>query len=202
MSSTPPPSPKAPGHDAPILPSLEPKRRRTSSSDNSVDQGESSSAQARNPAHNWDAYPKMIQRWIKMGNVPSPYFGSTSSSSTLPSLPCTMEQDFAPFVFYMSRELSIVKHNTDEIPDILQRELQMEENKEQNEHLTTELAATDQGILERVTHLEAQMPENIPLSDDEEEPFKDEPLDREPPEEEPVEIDDALSCVSSDDEDV
>ncbi|KAI3797674.1 hypothetical protein L1987_32935 [Smallanthus sonchifolius] len=39
MSSTPPRSPKAPGHKAPILSSPEPKRRRTSSSDYSVDQG-------------------------------------------------------------------------------------------------------------------------------------------------------------------
>ncbi|KAI3744755.1 hypothetical protein L1987_57846 [Smallanthus sonchifolius] len=44
MSSTPSPSPKAPGHDAPILSSPEPKRRRTRSSDYSVDQGEPSSA--------------------------------------------------------------------------------------------------------------------------------------------------------------
>ncbi|KAI3712206.1 hypothetical protein L1987_70757 [Smallanthus sonchifolius] len=127
-----------------------------SSSDNSVDQGEPSSAQARNPTHNWDAYPKMIQRWIEMGNVPSPYFGSTSSSSTLPSLPCTMEQAFTAFVFYMSRELSIVKDTTDEIPDILQQELQVEENKEQIKHLTTKLAATDQvhdHLVHKVQHL-------------------------------------------------
>ncbi|KAI3795154.1 hypothetical protein L1987_37802 [Smallanthus sonchifolius] len=247
MSSTPPPSPKGPGHDAPILSSPDPKRRWTSSSDYSVDQGEPSSAQATNPAHNWNAYPQMIQRWIEMGNVPSPYFGSASSSSTLPSLPCTMEQAFAAFVFYMSRELSIVKDATEEIPDILQRETQIEENKVGIELLTAELAVTDQvhsvlvdrvthsetrvdtsdfevgGILERVTNLEAQLqvanhaveglqervthleaqlqaalfPEDIPLSNDEEEtfeeePFEDEPLREEPPEEEPVEIDPRL----------
>ncbi|KAI3821588.1 hypothetical protein L1987_09157 [Smallanthus sonchifolius] len=252
MSSTLPSSPKAP-----ILSSPEPKRRQTSSSDNSVDQGEPSSAQATNPARNWNAYPQMIQRWIEMGNVPSPYFGSTFSSSTLPSLPCTMEQAFTAFVFYMSRELSIVKDATDEIPDILQRESQIEENKVGIELLTAELAVTDQvhnvfmdwvthletrvdtsdqdvgGILERVanlegqlqvadhapeglqkrvTHVEAQLqaglfPEDIPLLDGEEEPFEeepfeDEPLEEEPPKEEPVEIEDAQSYVSSDDEDV
>ncbi|KAI3704113.1 hypothetical protein L1987_74326 [Smallanthus sonchifolius] len=215
-----------------------------------------------NTARNWNAYPQMIQRWIKMGNVPSPYFGSTSSSSTLPSLPCTMEQAFAAFVFFMSRELSIVKDATDEIPDILKRESQIEENKVGIELLTAELAVTDQvhnvlvdrvthletsvdisdndmegvlervaaleaqlhvanhtaeGLQERVTHLEAQLqealfPEEVPLSEGEEEPFEeepfeeepfeDEPLEEEPPEEEPVEIDDAQSYVSSDDENV
>ncbi|KAI3813958.1 hypothetical protein L1987_18694 [Smallanthus sonchifolius] len=219
-------------------------------------------AQAMNPAHNWNAYPQMIQRWIEMGNVPSPYFCSTSSSSTLPSFPCTMEQAFASFVFYMSRKLSIVKDATDEIPEILKRESQIEENMVGIELLTAELAVTDQvhnvlvdrvthletrvdtsnnvmegvlervaaleaqlhvvnhtaeGLQERVTHLEAQLqaalfPEEIPLSDGEEEPFEeesfkeepfeDEPLEEELPKEEPVEIDDAQSYVSSDDEDI
>ncbi|KAI3810171.1 hypothetical protein L1987_19781 [Smallanthus sonchifolius] len=261
MSSTPPSSPKAPRHKAPILSSPEPKRRRTTSSDYSVDQGEASSAQAMNPARNWNTYPQMIQRWIEMGNVPSPYFGSTSSSPTLPSLPCTMEQAFTAFVFYMSRELSFVKDATDKIPDILKKEPQIEENKVGIELLTAELAVTDQfhnllvdrvthletrvdtsdndmegvlervasleahlhvanhtaeGLQERVTHLEAQLqatlfPEEIPLSDGEEEPFEEEPFEEEPFEEEPleeepleeelVEIDDAQSYVSSDDED-
>ncbi|KAI3682947.1 hypothetical protein L1987_83343 [Smallanthus sonchifolius] len=198
---------------------IQPIRRQTSSSDYSVDQGEPSSAQATNPACNWNAYPQMIQRWIEMRNIPSPYFGSVSSSSTLPSLPCTMEQAFAAFVFYMSREFNIVKDATEEIPDILQQETQMEENKVGIELFTVELAVTDQvanhaaeGLQERVTHLEAQLqealfPKDIPLSDDEEEPFEeepfeDEPLEEEPPEEEPVEFDDAQSYVSSDDEDV
>ncbi|KAI3821570.1 hypothetical protein L1987_09138 [Smallanthus sonchifolius] len=168
-----------------------------------------------------------------------------------------MEQVFAAFVFYMSRELSIVKDATNEIPDILQREIQMEENKIGIQLLTAELAVTDQvhnvlvdhvthletrvdtsdfevvgilervanleaqlqvanhvveGLQERVTHLEAQLqaalfPEDIPLSNEEEEPFEDEPfedepLEEEPPEEEPVEIDDAQSYISSNDEDV
>ncbi|KAI3808080.1 hypothetical protein L1987_24022 [Smallanthus sonchifolius] len=85
----------------------------------------------------------------------------------------------------------------------------------------------NEGLQERVTHLEAQLqaalfPEDIPLSDDEEEPFEEEPFEEEPfeeepfeeepfeeeplagepTEEEPVEIDDAQSYVSSDDEDV
>ncbi|KAI3695401.1 hypothetical protein L1987_78398 [Smallanthus sonchifolius] len=252
MSSTPPPSPKAPTVSSP-----EPKRGWTSSSDNSVEQGEPSNARARNTTLNWSAYPKMIQRCIEMGNVPSPYFGSTSSSATLPSLPCTMEQAFAAFVFIITKELNEMKDSTDEIPGILEREPQVEENKVGIELLTAELAVTDQvynllvdrvthlemrvdtsdqyvgGILERVTHLEAQLqvadhateglrervthlkaqlqaalfPEDIPLSDDEEEPFEeepfeDEPLEEEPPEEEPVEIDDAQSYVSSYDEDV
>ncbi|KAI3802031.1 hypothetical protein L1987_30154 [Smallanthus sonchifolius] len=144
-----------------------------------------------------------------------------------------------------------MKDSTDEIPGILELEPQMEENKEQIEHLTAELAATDQvhnllvdrvthletrvdtsdhdvggildrvanleaqlqvaehaaeGLRERVTYLEAQLqaalfPEDIPLSDDEEEPFEDEPLEEEPPEEELVEIDDSQSYVSSHDED-
>ncbi|KAI3786590.1 hypothetical protein L1987_40379 [Smallanthus sonchifolius] len=197
MSSTPPPSPKAPTISSP-----EPKRRRTSSSDNSVEQGEPSNARARNTTLNWGAYPKKIQRWIEMGNVPSPYFGSTSSSDTLPSLPCTMEQAFVAFVLIITKKLKKMKDSTDEIPGILEREPQVEENKVGIELLTVELAVTDQ----RVTHLEAQLqaalfPEDIPLSDDEEEPFEDEPLEEEPPEEEPVDIDDAQSYISSDDED-
>ncbi|KAI3695668.1 hypothetical protein L1987_78667 [Smallanthus sonchifolius] len=258
MSSTPPPSPNASGHKAPVPSSPEPKRRRTTS----IDQGEPSNARALDYALNWDMYPHMIQRWIEMGNVPSPYFGSTSSSSTLPSLPCTMEQAFAAFVSYMLKELSFVQDATEEIPKLLENGPQVEKNKVGIENLTTELAATDhvhnllvdrvahletradtmdddmqgvlerlvameaqlhvanhttEGLQERVTHLEAQLqaalhPEDIPVSDDEEEPFEEElfeeepfeeePLEGEPAEEEPVEIDDAQSYVSSDDKDV
>ncbi|KAI3754949.1 hypothetical protein L1987_54741 [Smallanthus sonchifolius] len=111
-------------------------------------------------ARNWNTYPQMIQRWIEMGNVPSPYFGSTSSSATLPSLPCTMEQAFAAFVFYMSRELSIVKDATDEIPDILKKDPHIEENKVGTELLTAKLAVTDQFhnlLVDRVTHLETRV---------------------------------------------
>ncbi|KAI3797411.1 hypothetical protein L1987_32668 [Smallanthus sonchifolius] len=251
MSSTPPPSPKRS-----ILSSPEPKRRRTSSSDNSVEQGEPSNAQARNISLIWNAYPKMIQRWIKMGNVPSPYLCSPTSSATLPSFPCTMEQAFAAFVFIITKELKEMKESTDEIPGILEHGPQVEENKVGIELLTAELAVTDQvhnilvdrvthletrvdtseqdtgeilervasleaqlqapnhtneGLHERVTHMEAQLqaalfPEDIPVSDDEEEPFEEEPfeeepLEEEPVEEEPVEMDDAQSYVSSDDED-
>ncbi|KAI3732332.1 hypothetical protein L1987_63536 [Smallanthus sonchifolius] len=252
MSSTPPPSPNASGHKAPVLSSPEPKRRRPTSGNHSVDQGETSNARALDYALNWDVYPHMIQIWIKMGDVPSPYFGSASSSSTLPSLPCTMEQAFAAFVSYMLKELSFVQDATEEIPKLLKNGPQVEENKVGVEHLTTELAATDhvhnllvdrvahletradtmdddmegvlerlaameaqlhmanhtaEGLQERVTHLEAQLqaalfPEDIPVSDDEEEPFEEEPFEEEPVEEEPVEIDDAQSYVSSDDEDV
>ncbi|KAI3784117.1 hypothetical protein L1987_43210 [Smallanthus sonchifolius] len=155
MSLTPPPSPKAPTVSSP-----EPKRRRTSSSDNSVEQGEPSNARARNTTLNWSAYPKMIQRWIEMGNVPSPYFGSTSSSATLPSLPCTMEQAFADFVFIITKELKEMKDSTDEIPGILEREPQVEENKVGIELLTAELAATDQVhnlLVDRVTYLETRV---------------------------------------------
>ncbi|KAI3821522.1 hypothetical protein L1987_09090 [Smallanthus sonchifolius] len=155
MSSTPPPSPKAPTVSSP-----EPKRRRTISSDNSVEQGEPSNARARNTTLNWSAYPNMIQRWIEMGNVPSPYIGSTSSSATLPSLTCTMEQAFTAFVFIITKELKEMKESTEEIPDILEREPQMEEHKEQIEHLIAELAATDQVhnlLVDRVTHLEMRV---------------------------------------------
>ncbi|KAI3819503.1 hypothetical protein L1987_13343 [Smallanthus sonchifolius] len=197
-----------------------------------------------------------------MGDNPSPYFASTSSSSTLPSLPCTMEQAFAAFVSYMLKELSFVQDATEEIPKLLENGTQVEKNRVGIEDLTTELAATDhvhnllvnrvahletranimdddmqgvlerlaameaqlhvanhtaEGLQERVTHLEAQLqaalhPEDIPVSDDEEEPFEEElfeeepfeeePLEGEPAEEEPVEIDDAQSYVSSDDEDI
>ncbi|KAI3711894.1 hypothetical protein L1987_70443 [Smallanthus sonchifolius] len=258
MSSTPPPSPNASGHKAPVPSSPEPKRRRTTS----INQGEPSNARALDYALNWDMYPHMIQRWIKMGDVPSPYFGSTSSSSTLPSLPCTMEQAFAAFVSYMLKELSFVQDATEEIPKLLENGPQVEKNRVGIENLTTELAATDhvhnllvdrvshletradtidddmqgvlerlaameaqlhvanhtaEGLQERVAHLEAQLqaalhPEDIPVSDDEEEPFEEElfeeepfeeePLEGEPTEEEPVEIDDAQSYVSSDDEDI
>ncbi|KAI3712629.1 hypothetical protein L1987_71189 [Smallanthus sonchifolius] len=246
MSSTPPPSPNASGHKAPVLSSPEPKRRRPTSGNHLVDQGELSNARALDYALNWDVYPYMIQRWIEMGDVPSPYFGSASSSSTLPSLPCTMEQAFAAFVSYMLKELSFVQDATEEIPKLLKNGPQVEENKVGVEHLTTELAATDhvhnllvdrvahletradtmdddmegvlerlatmeaqlhvanhiaEGLQERVTHLEAQLqaalfPEDIPVSDDEEEPFEEEPFEEEPfeeepVEEEPVEIDDA-----------
>ncbi|KAI3695069.1 hypothetical protein L1987_78057 [Smallanthus sonchifolius] len=202
VSSTPPPSPKA--H---ILSSPEPKRRRTSSSDNSVEQGEPSSAQARNATLNWSAYPKMIQRWIEMGNVPSLYFCSTSSSSTLPSLPCTMEQAFADFVFIITKELKAMKEATDDhdVGGILERVTHLEAQLQVADHAA-------KGLRERVTHLEDQPQatlflEDVPLSDEEEEPFEeepleDEPLEKEPPEEEPVEIDDAQSYVSFDDEDV
>ncbi|KAI3805337.1 hypothetical protein L1987_27626 [Smallanthus sonchifolius] len=209
MSSTPPPSPKVSGHKAPVLSSPEPKRCRTTSSNHSVDQGEPSNARKLDYALNWDVYPHMIQRWIEMGDVPSPYFGSSSSSSTLPSLPCTMEQAFAAFVSYMSKELSIVQDATKEIPKLLKNGPQIEENKIGIELLTTELAATDhilaameaqlhvanhtgEGLQERVTHLEAQLqaalfPEEIPHSDGEEEPFEEEPFEEEPFEEEPFE---------------
>ncbi|KAI3825330.1 hypothetical protein L1987_06812 [Smallanthus sonchifolius] len=116
-SSTPLPS-----HKAPTVSSPEPKRRRTSSTDNSVEQGEPINVRARDTTLNWGAYPKMIQRWIEMGNVPSPYFGSTSSSATLPSLPCTMEQAFAAFVFIITKELKEMKESTDGIPGILEQE--------------------------------------------------------------------------------
>ncbi|KAI3813954.1 hypothetical protein L1987_18690 [Smallanthus sonchifolius] len=95
-----------------------------------------------------------------MGNVPSPYLDSTASTPTLPSLPCTMEQAFAAFVFYMSRELSIVKDATDEIPNILKKEPQIAENKVGIELLTVELAVTDQFhnlLVDRVTHLETRV---------------------------------------------
>ncbi|KAI3786507.1 hypothetical protein L1987_40245 [Smallanthus sonchifolius] len=157
MSSTPPPSPKALGHKAPILSSPEPKRRRTTSSDHLVDQGEPSSARAMDYTLNWNVYPQMIQRWIEMGNVPSPYFGSASSSSLLPSLPCTMEQAFAAFVSYMSKELSIVQDATQKIPNLLKNGPQIEENKVGIELLTTKLAATDHVhnlLVDRVAHLE------------------------------------------------
>ncbi|KAI3704138.1 hypothetical protein L1987_74352 [Smallanthus sonchifolius] len=132
--ATPPTSPKAPTVSSP-----EPKRRRTSSSDNSVEQGEPSNARARNMTLNWGAYPKMIQKWIEMGNVPSPYFGSTSSSATLPSLPCTMEQAFCN----LCREIHKWK-----------------KKKVGIELLTAELAVTDQvhnHLVDRVTHLETRM---------------------------------------------
>ncbi|KAI3756077.1 hypothetical protein L1987_55890 [Smallanthus sonchifolius] len=228
MSSTPPPSPKAPGHDAPILSSPEPKRRQTCSSDYSVDQGEPSSVQATNPALNWNAYPQMIQRWIEMGNVSSPYFGSASSSSTLPRLPCTMEQAFVAFenkvgIELLTAELAV----TDQVHNVLVDRVTRLETRvdtsdfevggilERVANLEGQLQAANhaaEGLQERVTHLETQLqaalfPEDISLSDGEEEPFEeepfdDEPLEEEPSEEEPVEIDDAQSYVSFDDEDV
>ncbi|KAI3756862.1 hypothetical protein L1987_56686 [Smallanthus sonchifolius] len=155
MSSTPPPSPNASGHKAPVLSSPEPKRRWTTS----IDQGEPSNARALEYALNWDVYPHMIQRWIEMGDVPSPYFGSASSSSTLPSLPCTMEQAFAAFVSYMLKELSFVQDATEEIPKLLENGPQVEKNKVGVEHLTTELAATDHVhnlLVDRVAHLETR----------------------------------------------
>ncbi|KAI3796917.1 hypothetical protein L1987_39604 [Smallanthus sonchifolius] len=125
-----------------------------------------------------------------MGNVPSPYFGSTSSSSLLPSLPCTMEQDFAAFVGteLLTTELAATDHVHNLLVDrVAHLETRADTMDDDMEGVQERLAAmeaqlhvanhTAEGLQEWVTHLEAQLQaalfsEEIPHSDGEEEPLR------------------------------
>ncbi|KAI3797452.1 hypothetical protein L1987_32709 [Smallanthus sonchifolius] len=202
--STPPSPPSLNEGDFPTIPSPEPKRRRVEPRDEPVEFGESSHARS---GRNWDWYPGLLYKWVREEQVPSPYFGSSSSSGPhLPLLPCHLEQAFAAVVATMGREIRKMRETTGKVTGLEDKGKQVDYKMS---ILATEMSTTDHlhnelvdevrelqarvGMLEgRVGELEAQLAAALePEEDPEEDP-------EEEPEEEPEEADDdAESVISS-----
>ncbi|KAI3777866.1 hypothetical protein L1987_47669 [Smallanthus sonchifolius] len=203
--STPPPSPPSNQEsDFPVISSPEPKRRRLEPIDESIVYGEPSRVRNEN---NWDWYPGLLYKWVRQERVPSPYFGSSSSTRPhLPLLPCHLEQALAAFVATMDREIQKMRETVGTVANLVDKEKQADHRMDL---LVAEIAGTDHlhnelvdevralqarvGVLEgRVGELETQLAAALePELEPEEDP-------KEEPEEEPEEAeDDAESVISS-----
>ncbi|KAI3820990.1 hypothetical protein L1987_08546 [Smallanthus sonchifolius] len=156
IMSTPPSSPPViQEHDIPTISSPEPKRRRLEPIDNSIVYGEP--MHIRNES-DWDWYPGLINKWVRQEQVPSPYFGASSSSGPhLPLLPCHLEQAFAAFVATMDREIRNMRDAAGAITGLLSMEKQTDHRMDL---LVAELSGTDHmhnALVDEVRALQARV---------------------------------------------
>ncbi|KAI3755259.1 hypothetical protein L1987_55055 [Smallanthus sonchifolius] len=154
--STPPSSPPTnQEHDIPAIVSPEPKRHRLDPIDNSIVYGEP--MHIRNGS-DWDWYPSLLSKWVRQEQVPSPYFGASSSSEPrLPLLPCHLEQAFAAFVATMDREIRNMRDAAGAITGLLRGEKQTDHRIDL---LVAELASTDRlhnALVDEVRALQARV---------------------------------------------